>query len=976
MSRINEDDTLMADNKNSKENIIPISGMYQDYFLDYASYVILERAIPHINDGLKPVQRRILHALKNVDDGRFHKVANIIGQTMQFHPHGDAAIGQALVKLGQKDLLIDTQGNWGDVRTGDSAAAPRYIESRLTKFALDVAFNAQTTDWQVSYDGRKKEPITLPMKFPLVLAQGVEGIAVGLSTKILPHNFIELIKGSIKILQGKKVKLFPDFQTGGMIDVSEYNGGKRGGKVKIRARIEQVDKNSIAIKELPFGVTTTSLIDSIVKANDKGKIKIKKVIDNTAKDVEVLIDLAPGISPEVTIDALYAFTHCEVSVSPNACVIVDDKPKFMAVNELLEISTLQTKDLLRQELDIKKAELEEKWHMASLEKIFIENRIYRDIEECETWEAVLEAIDSGLRKYVVTSSEKAKKSDKRLRLMRDITEEDLVKLTEIKIKRISKYNKFKADERIAQIEEDLKEVQFHLDNLTDFAIAYFENLLSKYGAGKERKTEITNFETIKAQKVVAINSKLYVSRKEGFVGSGLKKDEFVMDCSDMADIIAIRKDGKLQVSRITGKKFMGKNILHVNVWKKADDRTTYNMVYVDAKTGRAMAKRFNVKAVTRDKEYDLTKGAKGSRVLYLSANPNGESEIIKFQLSPGCYAKKKVFDFDFSEIAIKGRASGGNIVTKYPVKKITQVSVGKSTLGAVKLWIDEASGRVNKEERGKYLGAFDTGHQIIALYKNGTYEIREAVEDTKFDGEDMMHVSKFTGKEVVSALYYEGDKGWSMVKRFEIETNSINQRYKFISEGRGSKLYFATTDKNPSITYSYKTGGSKKEQTIDLAQFIEVKGWKALGNKIGEHKVLSVKTLANNSPESKQASLDIPEEMSDEKSEKSPSSKKETANKTVSSKASQKVNTSKASKKTASSKAKKVSTSKTAKNAPSSKTAKKATSKKSSKKLATVKAKSNTKAKKTSKKTTNKKSKKPKKGGGKLSAGDTIELDL
>jgi len=854
----------MANNKNSKENIIPISGMYQDYFLDYASYVILERAIPHINDGLKPVQRRILHALKNVDDGRFHKVANIIGQTMQYHPHGDAAIGGALVKLGQKDLLIDTQGNWGDVRTGDSAAAARYIESRLTKFALDVAFNAQTTDWQVSYDGRKKEPITLPMKFPLVLAQGVEGIAVGLSTKILPHNFIELIKASIKILEGKKVKLYPDFQTGGMIDVGEYNGGKRGGKVKIRARIEQVDKNSIAIKELPFGVTTTSLIDSIVKANDKGKIKIKKVIDNTAKDVEVLIDLAPGISPEVTIDALYAFTHCEVSTSPNACVIVDDKPQFVSINELLEISTVQTKDLLKQELEIKKGELEEKWHMASLEKIFIENRIYRDIEECETWEAVLVAIDKGLRKYVSTPSDKPKKSDKRIRLMRDITEEDLVKLTEIKIKRISKYNKFKADERIAQIQEDLKVVQHHLDNLTDFAIAYFENLLDKYGAGKERKTEITSFETIKAQKVVAINSKLYTNRKEGFVGSDLKKDEFIADCSDIADIIALRKDGKLQVSRITGKKFMGKNILHVGVWKKGDDRTTYNMVYIDAKTGRAMAKRFNVTAVTRDKEYDLTKGAKGSRVLYLTANPNGESEVIKFQLSPGCHAKKKVFDFDFSDLAIKGRGSGGNIVTKYPVKKVTQVSVGKSTLGAAKYWIDETSGRVNKEERGKYLGAFDTGQQIIALYKDGTYEIRDAVEDAKFDGAEMVHVAKYTGKEVISALYYEGDKGWSMIKRFEIETNSNNQRYKFISEGRGSKLYFATTDKNPTITYSYKTDGSKKDETVDLASFIEVKGWKALGNKVGEYKVLSVKIPEKTNADAQQTSLDIPEEPTGE----------------------------------------------------------------------------------------------------------------
>ena len=939
MSRVTDEDTIMANNRDSNETIIPISGMYQDYFLDYASYVILERAIPHINDGLKPVQRRILHALKNVDDGRFHKVANIIGQTMQFHPHGDAAIGDALVKLGQKDLLIDTQGNWGDVRTGDSAAAPRYIESRLTKFALDVAFNAQTTEWQVSYDGRKKEPITLPMKFPLVLAQGVEGIAVGLSTKIMPHNFIELINASIKILQGKKVKLYPDFQTGGMIDVAEYNGGKRGGKIKIRARIEQVDKNTIAIKELPYAVTTTNLIDSIVKANDKGKIKIKKVIDNTAKDVEVLIDLAPGISPEVTIDALYAFTNCEVSVSPNACVIVDDKPQFVTINELLDISTMQTKDLLRQELEIRKNELEEKWHMASLEKIFIENRIYRDIEECETWEAVLKAIDDGLRKYVSTPSDKAKKSDKRIRLKRDITEEDLIRLTEIKIKRISKYNKFKADERIAGIEAELKQVQFDLDHLTDYAVAYFENLLKKYGAGRERKTEITSFETIKAQKVIAINSKLYVNAKEGFVGSDLKKDEFVADCSDMADIIAIRKDGKLQVSRITGKKFMGKNILHVNVWRKGDDRTTYNMVYVDAKTGRAMAKRFNVKAVTRDKEYELTKGAKGSRVLYLTANPNGESEVIKIQLSPGCYAKKKVFDFDFSEIAIKGKGSGGNIVTKYPVKKITQVSVGKSTLGAVKLWIDEISGRVNKAERGKYLGAFDTGQQIVALFKNGTYEVRDAVEDTKFDGEDMVHVAKYTGKEVVSALYYEGDKSWSMAKRFQIETNSTNTRYKFISEGRGSKLYFATLDTDPVITFSYKAGGSKKEQELDFKTFIEVKGWKALGNKAVEYKVLSVKQHATdqNEPDpSSQAELAIDLETEEPNAKSSPDKPKLKKEKSKKEKAS------------AESKSK-------AKSEPKAKASKKKAEPKTSKK---------------------KKPKKAKPDDDKLTPGDTIELDF
>ena len=545
--------------------------MYKEYFLDYASYVILERAVPYIEDGLKPVQRRILHAMKVMDDGRYHKVANIIGQTMQYHPHGDQAIGAALVNLGQKNLLIDCQGNWGDNRTGDSAAAPRYIEARLTKFALEVAFNPQTTEWQLSYDGRKQEPINLPMKFPLLLSQGVEGIAVGLSTKILPHNFIELIKASIKILEGKKPKVYPDFDTGGSIDVSDYNGGKRGGKVKVRARIEQVDKNTIAIKDLPYATTTTGMIDSILKANDKGKIKIKKVVDNTAKDVEILIDLASGISPQVTMDALYAFTDCEISISPNACVIIDNKPHFLTVNEILRICTENTRLLLKMELEIKQKELEEKWHFASLEKIFIENRIYRDIEECETWEAVIKAIDKGLKKYVVTPKDKPKKSDKRLRLLRDITEDDIIRLTEIRIKRISKFNSFKADELIAKIEEELKQVKYDLKHLTEFAIAYFENLLKKYGKGHERKTKITTFDSIAAVEVVANNAKLYVNYKDGFVGTGLKKDEFVSDCSDIDDVIAFCKDGTFKVVRISDKVFIGKNIIHTAVWKKHDE---------------------------------------------------------------------------------------------------------------------------------------------------------------------------------------------------------------------------------------------------------------------------------------------------------------------------------------------------------------------------------------------------------------------
>lgn len=834
---------------NKEQEVQTLTGMYKDYFLDYASYVILERAVPDIDDGLKPVQRRILHSMKKMDDGRYHKVANIIGQTMSYHPHGDAAIGAALVNMGQKDLLIDCQGNWGDIRTGDSAAASRYIEARLTKFALEVLFNPQTTDWQLSYDGRNKEPITLPAKFPLVLAQGVEGIAVGLSTKIMPHNFQEIIKASIKILEGKKQKIYPDFLTGGMVDVSEYNDGKRGGKIKVRAKIEQVDKNTINVIELPYGVTTNSLIDSIVKANDKGQIKIKKVVDNTAAEVEVSIELASGVSPDVTIDALYAFTQCEVSISPNACVIVDNKPMFLSVTDILEISTEQTKQLLKMELEIKLAELQEKWHMSSLEKIFIEKRIYRDIEECETWEAVIEAIDAGLKKYVATPSDYKGDGDSRLLMMREITEEDIVKLTEIKIKRISKYNSFKAEEFIAQLEEDIKKVKYDLEHLTVYAIAYFENLLDQYGKGRERRTLITSFEDIKIRTVAANNAKLYVDRKEGFVGIGMKKDEYVMDCSDIDDVIAFTKSGKFKVVRISDKVFIGKNILHVAVWRKGDDRTTYNAVYVDGATGRAMAKRFSVHAITRDKEYDITKGAAGSKLLYFTANANGESEVINVQLSPGCTAKKKVFDFDLSEIAIKGRGAGGNIVTKYPVRKISQVSVGMSSLGAIKVWMDEVSGRLNKEERGTYLGAFDTGDKVISILSNGTYELNELDLNKKYDADKLMHISRYQQDDVINILYYEGEKGWTMVKRFQIETSKLDTKYEFISDTSGSKLYFANVGADAEIVYSHKSGGSKKEETLVFSDVIDVKGWKALGNKVGEYKVLKVEEIVKEQPE-------------------------------------------------------------------------------------------------------------------------------
>lgn len=850
---------LHNDTSHDSEGLITLNGMYKEYFLDYASYVILERAVPDIDDGLKPVQRRILHAMKEMDDGRFHKVANIIGQTMQYHPHGDAAIGDALVNMGQKDLLIDCQGNWGDVRTGDSAAAARYIEARLTKFALEVLFNPQTTDWQLTYDGRKKEPITLPVKFPLVLSQGVEGIAVGLSTKILPHNFIELIKSSIKILQGKPFQIFPDFQTGGMVDVGDYQDGHRGGRVKIRAKIQQVDKSTLNIIELPFGVTTNSLIESILKANDKGQIKIKKVNDNTAKDVEIQLELMPGVSPDVTIDALYAFTDCEVSYSPNACVIVDNKPLFLSVSEILKISTMQTKELLRRELEIKKGELEEKWHHASLEKIFIENRIYRDIEECESFEDVIIAIDAGLKKFVATPSDPLKAGDARIMMMRDITEDDIMRLTEIKIKRISKYNKFKADEMMAQLLADLEQVKFDLEHLTEFAIAYFERLLEKYGKGRERRTIISSFDTIEIKEVVANNAKLYVDRVEGFIGMGMKKDEFVCDCSDIADIIAFTRDGKFKVVRIADKVFVGKDILHTAVWLKSDDRTTYNMIYLDGKSGKAYAKRFNVTAITRDKEYDLTQGSKGSKVLYFTSNPNGESEIVNIQLTQSSTAKKKVFDFDFAELAIKGRASQGNVVTKYPVRKVTQVSVGKSSLGAMQIYMDEVSGKLNQDERGKYLGAFDTGSKLLSIYKDGSYEVNELDLNKKYDVNNIVEIGNYTESTVISAVYYEGEKGWTMVKRFKIETSTYDQKFIFIPESGGSKLYFASMQKSPLIRYSYTIGKTKEEKEVSLAEFIDVKGWKALGNKLIDAKLLKVEKLISEQPEDDS----IKENMSD-----------------------------------------------------------------------------------------------------------------
>ncbi len=824
--------------------ITGLKGMYEDYFLDYASYVILERAVPAIEDGLKPVQRRILHALKEMDDGRYHKVANVIGQTMQYHPHGDAAIGDALVNLGQKDLLIDPQGNWGNTLTGDSAAASRYIEARLTKFALDVVFNPQTTDWQLSYDGRKKEPVNLPMKFPMLLTQGAEGIAVGLSTKIMPHNFIELCKASIKVLEGKKVKIYPDFPTGGTVDVSDYQSGRRGGRIKIRATIEKIDSKFIVIREIPYGMTTQTLIDSIIKANDKGKIKIKKVVDNTAAEVELLIELAPGVSPDVTIDALYAFTNCELSVSPNACVIINgDKPHFIGVEDILQVNTEQTKELLRQELLIRQRELEEKIHFANLEKIFIEKRIYRDIEEAESFEEVIDLIFAGLKKYVREPNDQATKSDKRLLLLRDISEEDITRLTEIRIKRISKYNSFKADELMLKLEEELKQVRHDLEHLTEYAIAWYTGLLSKYGKGRERNTTISTFEKVEVAAVAANNTKLYVDRKEGFVGQALKKEEFVCDCSDVDDIIVFRRDGTLVVTRLADKTFVGKDIIHVNVWKKGDERTTYNLVYLDGKTGRSMAKRFNVTAITRDREYDLTKGNKGSKLLYFSANPNGEAEIVTAQISQSAKARQKNFDYDFADLAIKSRGAAGNIMTRYPIRKVTLKEVGKSTLGAMKVWMDTVSGRLNLDERGQFLGGFDTGDYLLALYQDGSYEREELDLTRRYDPNNLYFVGKYEEDMVVSAVYYEGERGVTLVKRFHIETSSPGQAFNFLTDHKQSKLYVASVHPQPEISYAWREKREKVEKTVRLDQFIDVKGWKSLGNRLHDGKLLSVKEL-------------------------------------------------------------------------------------------------------------------------------------
>jgi topoisomerase-4 subunit A len=810
------------------QNQIAVAGMYENWFLEYASYVILERAVPAVEDGLKPVQRRILHALKEMDDGRFNKVANVIGQTMQYHPHGDASINDAIVNLGQKELLFDCQGNWGDNRTGDSAAAARYIEVRLSKFASDVVFNNQTTEWQMSYDGRKREPVTLPIKFPLLLAQGVEGIAVGLATKIMPHNFCEIIQASIDILNNKKVELYPDFLLGGMMDASNYNDGLRGGKIRIRAKIDELDKKTLVITEIPYTTTTTSLIDSIIKANDTGKIKIKKVIDNTAKDVEIQIQLAPGISPDVTIDALYAFTDCEVSISPNACVIIADKPHFMGVGEILRVSTNQTVDLLRQELEIRKGELMEKVLFSSLEKIFIENRIYRDIEECETFELVIQTVDKGLEPY---------KKD----FYREITEDDILRLLEIRIKRISKFDSFKADELMKRLLDELAEVEDHLANLIRFAIDYFKNLLAKYGKGRERRTEIKNFNTISATVVAAANQKLYVNREDGFIGYGLKKDEYVMDCSDIDDIIVFRSNGTCVVTKVQEKVFVGRDIIYCSVFKKNDDRKVYNVVYLDGKSGTSYVKRFKVTSVTRDREYKVSSDNAKSKLSYFSANENGEAEVIQVSLTANCTAKIKQFDYDFAKLAIKGRESLGNMLTKYPVRKITMKSAGVSTLGGVDIWYDPTIGRLNRDGHGDHIGNFEPNDSILAIYASGNYELTNFELTNRYPAEEIMYLRKFEPQSIISAAYFDGSNKTHLLKRFHLETTSLDKKFLFISDHKASKLLAVTDNYAPNVQIKHKPDGKTNElEIIPIEELAEVRGWKALGSKLNYPKLVEV----------------------------------------------------------------------------------------------------------------------------------------
>ena len=808
-----------------------LSGMYQNWFLDYASYVILERAVPNIEDGFKPVQRRIMHSMKRMDDGRYNKVANIVGHTMQFHPHGDASIGDALVQLGQKDLLVDTQGNWGNILTGDKAAAPRYIEARLSKFALDTVFNPKTTEWQLSYDGRNKEPISLPVKYPLLLAQGAEGIAVGLSSKILPHNFCEICDAAISYLHEQEFHLYPDFQTGGSIDVSKYNDGQRGGVLKVRAKIEKLDQKTLVIRELPYSKTVGTLIESITKAIEKGKIKAKRVDDLTSAQVEIQIHLMPGVSSDKTLDALYAFTDCEINISPNCCVIADQKPQFLTVSDVLKHSVERTKDLIRQELEIRKNELLEQLHFYSLEKIFIEERIYKDkkFEQAPTIDAVCEHIDDRLTPYYPS-------------LVREVTKDDILKLLEIKMQRILKFNKDKADELMARIKAEIEEIDRDLANLVEVTANWFQFLKDKYGKEHPRLTEIRNFDTIEATKVAEANQKLYINRTDGFIGMGLKKDEFVCNCSDIDDIIIFYKDGKYKVIRVADKVFVGKNILHVAVFKKNDSRTTYNVVYRDGKKGWYFMKRFNVTSMTRDKEYDLTQGTPGSKVMYFTANPNGEAEIIKVTLDPNPKLKKIFIDQDFSQVMIKGRASKGNLLTKNPVHRIGLKSHGHSTLGGRKVWYDPDVNRLNYDDHGRLLGEFYDDEQILVVLDNGDFYLTSFDLNNHFEP-NILRIEKYDADKVWTAILFDADnQGYPYLKRFQMDASKKKQNW--LSENLASKLILLTDTVYPRIKVTY--GGADEfrgSEEIDAEQFITVKGFKAKGKRLSTYQIESIEEL-------------------------------------------------------------------------------------------------------------------------------------
>tara|TARA_B110001454_G_scaffold91288_1_gene87069 strand:+ start:1499 stop:4027 length:2529 start_codon:yes stop_codon:yes gene_type:complete len=807
----------MSNNNTENRNI---SNMYEDWFLEYASYVILERAVPKIEDGLKPVQRRILHSMKEMHDSRYHKVANIIGNTMQYHPHGDAAIGDALVNLGQKDLLIDTQGNWGDIRTGDRSAAPRYIEARLSEFSIEVAFNKPITKTQPSYDGRKNEPISLPMKFPLLLAQGAEGIAVGLSTKILPHNFNELLNACIQILEDKPFKIYPDFQTGGLIDVSQYNKGKRGGRVRIRSHIDIIDKHTLKISSIPYSTTTTNLIDSIVKANNSGKLKIKSIEDNTAEEIEIIVNLVKGVSPNITIDALYSFTNCEVSVSPNCCVINDNKPEFITVNQLLRISTENTLKFLKLELDYKLSVLKEKLHMLCLEKVFIENKIYRDIEECHTWNLIIDTIMLKLKPFV-NNFEK------------EIANEDVIKLTELKIKKITKYDKLKQKNNIRNIEDEIGELNNDIQHIVEYTIRYYEHLLSKYGIDKSRKTIISEFDSISVKSVAIANKKLFVNKKEGFIGTKLTKDDFVNKCSSVDDIVVFLDDGRYMVTKISDKKYIGKNINHIAIWKKNDKHMIYNLVYKDGKTKNSYVKRFSISSLIRDRFYNVTQGNEGSKILYFTANPNSESETINIYLNSKSKVKNKTFEYDFKNLAIKNKLSKGNILTKYIVRRIIRKAIGESTLGGRKLWVDENIGKINLENRGIYLGSFNSQNKIIVFYKEGDYEVVECDLSKRFKMSEIFIVEKFNPNIVYSLLYKDGKSKQYYIKRFKIETLMIDKRFNLISDSRGSKCKLVTNYKHLSINYSYKLKNNEKtSKELNVNNFIDIKGYKALGKRL------------------------------------------------------------------------------------------------------------------------------------------------